>query len=261
MCRSKVRYLRNWHSTTLNAAARAKVFIAGISNDRINGFDPEVSQFCRVEPNKNPSGLQAAYSAKYYFGAKIQQRDVVILKRDEGGAFVPVLRFSANCYNSVTLGKKMTEAVTNTLLCGKHASKASCPTKGNGCLWKNRKCTDFSCSAQITKRQCTKYKDACVFAGSTCADRVPTPFPTRRPTKSPTVFSCSIAETLRKCRSLKFKKKCLWRDKNCIERTAKPTRAPTAFSCSVLTKQRCRWRRHRKLCRYDVKQKSCVERA
>ena len=116
--------------------------------------------------------------------------------------------------------------------------------------------TLFSCSNAGNLRSCRslKFRKKCVYFNRKCVERTkfptraPTVYPTRRPTTSPTLFSCSYAANLRSCRSLKFRKKCVYFNKECVERTAFPTRSPTPFTCTQLNRIRCRWKRYKGMC-------------
>ena len=63
------------------------------------------------------------------------------------------------------------------------------------------------------------------IAGVGCSERAPTPFPTRKPTKAPTVFSCAGVPTKARCGWKKYRKKCVWANNACAPRTPAPTSA------------------------------------
>ena len=115
---------------------------------------------------------------------------------------------------------------------------------------------------KLKKQSCNflRNRKQCMWTGSICQERMPTRYPTAEPTKAPTPFSCSVARSLQACRSLKFRKRCVYAStKQCVERTAFPTRSPTTFSCGNAKSLRtCRSLKFRKRCVYAKKQ--CVER-
>ena len=110
----------------------------------------------------------------------------------------------------------------------------------------------FSCASKANRGRC-------LWQAGTCKARAPTNFPTKRPTKSPTAFSCDNANNMRTCRSLKYRKKCVFFNKACVERTKFPTKAPTAFDCAnAKTLRSCRSFKYRKKCVFF--KNTCVER-
>ena len=129
--------------------------------------------------------------------------------------------------------------------------------------------TTFACSNAISQRHCRslKYRRSCMFAHGKCTEktayptRSPTVFPTKRPTGVPTGFACSNAISQRQCRSLKYRRSCMFAKGKCIEKTAYPTRAPTVFACDrAMTARACRSKHYRALCKYDFKLRSCIDR-
>ena len=73
-----------------------------------------------------------------------------------------------------------------------------------------------------------------------------------------TTFSCSSAKDLRTCRSLEYRKSCIFFQKECIAKTSFPTRIPTqfpsrrptneptAFSCDALKRTACLYLKNKK---------------
>ena len=118
--------------------------------------------------------------------------------------------------------------------------------------------TAFSC-ARFTRIQCGYkiHREKCMWTGKECEDRKPTQFPTKRPTGAPTELSCDNAKTKRVCYSLKYRKKCVFFQNECVERTSFPTRSPTPFDCGRLTRIQCGYKIHRDLCQYDAKARAC----
>jgi len=313
VCRSKVKAIREFYYKTLSKAARAKIFLGGISEDRFPDIDPEESQFCTVQPSAKPfPGIPAAYSSHIYYGMEIEQRDVVILaKKESGQDFSAHCRFTTNGKKADDV-KKALQGALSDILCAKHKKKLTCPARDSGCYWFRNRCQDFACSA-LTRFACTRtHRSFCTYAGGKCSDRAPTAFPTRRPTKNPTGFACDNAASLRTCRSfkyrkkcvwfnrdcvertafptrtptgyptkrptsaptdfacdnaaslrtcrsLKYRKKCVWFNRDCVERTSFPTRSPTPFTCENFSKTKCNWKRYRSQCTYNAKTRKCED--
>ena len=98
-----------------------------------------------------------------------------------------------------------------------------------GCVFVSNRCrvVEEGC-ALLSRVKCRwrAFRSHCVLENGSCAARPETAYPTRRPTASPTEFSCSLASTRQKCRTRKFRKTCVFLNGECGPR---PTRQPTSF--------------------------------
>lgn len=103
-----------------------------------------------------------------------------------------------------------------------------------------------------------------MYRDAECVNRPP---PTRRPTKAPTVFSCTSLNKVR-CGWRKYRNKCTWTGAECTERvptsspSRKPTSSPTTFACSnAATQNACRRTlQYRNNCQWSSIEKACKKR-
>ena len=134
--------------------------------------------------------------------------------------------------------------------------KNKCELKGLQCVTKTIVPTiSNSCAKYRSKFFCLKAEKRGELCG--WADEAGCYENTARPTGSPTPFSCDAAKTLRVCRSLKFRKQCVFFNKKCVEKTQFPTKSPTVFACSSLNRFTCKYKKYSDLCEYSTKERKC----
>ena len=95
-------------------------------------------------------------------------------------------------------------------------------------------CSDFRTMQICKKNKCRWKKKKC----SSIPKRQPTAWPTRRPTKSTTLFACDNFKQKFACK-VKSKKRCVWISNACTLKTRKPTPSRTHRSCESDVSKLC----------------------